>query len=402
MTCAALAASCGRDLPTAPRGGATRPPAPAGATAVSVTFRVAVPASTPEAGPVHIAGDFQGWNPGSPAHALSRQPDGRWSITLELNAGQPIQFKFTRGTWGTVEKGPNGEEIANRAMVAQAGAHDFTVARWADQGTITGNVTTFTWAPFLSGRRVWVYLPPGYADDPSRRYPVLYMHDGQNLFDVRTSFAGEWRIDEACETLIGSGEIAPLIVVGVDNGGAARLTEYTPWPAPGYGGGGADSYLAALRDVLKPEIDRRYRTLTGPNHTFMSGSSLGGLLSAYAGWSDPGTWGRVAALSPSYWWDSRHIVPWAAARPRPALARFYQDMGTIESGSITDTDGDGIDDYLEDLRAFRAMAQAQGFEEGLDLLHVEASGHTHSETYWALRAPGMLRFLVGPQTAGVP
>jgi pullulanase len=394
-------AGCSREPPTTPR---PAPPAAAAdpAAAVAITFRVAVPTSTPAGGTVYLAGDFQGWNPGSAAHALTLQPDGRWTITLGLEAGLPIQFKFTRGSWATVEKGPNGEEIANRALTVQAGTFDFTVARWADQGTITGDVTTFSHAPFLSGRRVWVYLPPGYAEEPMRRYPVLYMHDGQNLFDVRTSFAGEWKVDEACESLIGSGELAPLIVVGVDNGGASRIQEYTPWPAAGYGGGGADAYLAALRTVLKPEIDRRYRTLTGPNHTFMAGSSLGGLLSAYAGWSDPGTWGRVAAVSPSYRWDDEHLLAWAATLPKPALARFYQDMGTIEAGSTTDANGNGIDDYIESLRAMRALALAKGFVEGEDLMSIEAPGHTHSETYWALRTPNLLRYLVGAQTASVP
>ena len=253
----------------------------------AVTFRVAVPAATPPGDTVFIAGDFQGWNPGSLPHALAREPDGRWSITLDLVASSPIQFKFTRGSWARVEKGPNGEEIANRTLMPQAGAtYEFTVARWADLGTITGHVESFTFPAFLSGRRVWVYLPPGY-DMSSARYPVLYMHDGQNLFDVRTSFAGEWQVDEACESRIAGGALRPLIVVGIENG-PNRIAEYTPWPDQAYGGGGADAYLAAIRDVLIPEVDRRYRTLSGPNFRWMAGSSLGGLVSLYAGLDLPG------------------------------------------------------------------------------------------------------------------
>lgn len=199
-----------------------------------------VPSSTPAADTVFVAGDFQGWNPGSTAHAFVKQPDGRWTLTLDLTPGVTIRFKFTRGAWTRVEKGTNGEEIADRALMPQAGqTYDFTVARWADQGTITGHVESFTHAPFLGGRRLWVYLPPGY-DSSSERYPVLYMHDGQNLFDVRTSFSGEWRVDEACESLIGSAELRPLIVVGIENS-ANRIGEYTPWPDPAYGGGQADA-----------------------------------------------------------------------------------------------------------------------------------------------------------------
>ena len=401
-----LLVSCEPLSPTAPaarRALAPGSPHPGVTAAVPVTFRVTVPSATPPGSTVYVAGDFQGWNPASPAHALALQPDGKWQLTIPLNEGQPIQFKFTRGSWATVEKGPNGEEIANRGLTVPpgGGTFDFTVARWADLGTITGHVESFTYAPFLGGRRCWVYLPPGYAS-ATQRYPVLYMHDGQNLFDVRTSFSGEWRVDEACESLIASGEIPPIIVVGIENG-PGRIAEYTPWPAPGYGGGGGDVYLIAIRDLLKPEVDRRYRTLTGHPFTWMAGSSLGGLISAYAGWAYDGTFSRVAAVSPSYWWDSDHFAGWAAARPKPALARFYHDMGSIEEGTPRDANGNGIDDYLEDLRQVRDVAVAKGFSDPLDLRTIEAAGHTHSEFYWAQRMPNLLRWLAGtPATLGVP
>jgi len=384
-------AGCSGPQPLAPAAG----PGPATSEAVTaaVTFRVVVPAATPATDTVFVAGSFQGWNPGSPAHAFTRQPDGRWTITLDLAPGTPIQFKFTRGAWGSVEKGPNGEELANRALTPVAGqTYDFTVARWADLGTITGNVTSFTHAPFLGGRRVWVYLPPGYAQSADR-YPVLYMLDGQNLFDVRTSFSGEWKVDEACESLIASGELRPLIVVGIENGGASRIDEYTPWLDPGYGGGGAEDHLVAIRDVLIPEIDRRYRTLAGPSFCWLAGSSLGGLLAYYAGLEHSETWTRIAALSPSIWWDNRHMLSYAASRPRAGLARVYQDMGTAE----------GSAQYLTDLRDMRARFVGMGFGVNLDLMHVEAAGATHNETSWALRTPEMLKFLAGNSaTAGVP
>ena len=318
-------ASCGRTHLTAPEAGRPGAGMPAGgvspAATVEVTFRVSVPASTPDGSTVTIAGDFQGWNPASPTHMLTRQPDGRWSITVTLTQGQAIQFKFTRGSWATVEKGPNGEELANRTLTpGTSGTWDFTVATWADLGTIVGHVESFTYAPFLSGRRCWVYLPPGYGQSGAS-YPVLYMHDGQNLFDVRTAFAGEWKVDETLESLIHQGVLDPIIVVGIENGGASRVTEYTPWVDAGNGGGGGDAYLTAVRDVLLPEVGRRYRTRTGPEHTWMCGSSLGGLISAYAGYAYASTWGRVAAVSPSYWWADRQMVAFAQAQGKPALSR---------------------------------------------------------------------------------
>jgi pullulanase len=383
-------AGCGSAHPLSP----VRKAAPGAdqAALAAVTFRVVAPTSTPAGDTVFVAGDFQGWNPQSPAHALSKQPDGRWTITLDLPAGTPIQFKFTRGGWGRVEKSAAGAEIANRTLTPAAGqTYDFSVARWADQGSISGHVESFTYAPFLGGRRVWVYLPPGY-DATSARYPVLYMHDGQNLFDVRTSFAGEWQVDEACETSIGNGSLRPIIVVGIENG-PNRITEYTPWSDPSYGGGGADAYLQAIRDQLIPEVDRRYRTLAGPNFRWMAGSSLGGLVSLYAGLAYSDTWTRVAALSPSLWWNNRQMITWASTRSRGGLQRVYQDMGTAE----------GSAQYITDLRDMRTVFVSMGFGVNLDLLHVEAPGATHSETYWAQRTPGMLQFLAGNSaTAGVP
>jgi len=397
--------ACGQGSP-APTASATglgpaEPVSPAGMTAV-FTIRVDAPNSTPAGDLVYIAGDFQGWNPASPTHALAKQPDGRWTIDLNLTAGQPIQFKFTHGSWTRVEKDATGLDIPNRMLTPQAGqTYDFTVTTWADLGTLTGDVEMFSHSPFRGGRTVRVYLPPGYRTSTDR-YPVLYMHDGQNLYDVRTSFAGEWRVDETCDLLVESGQIRPVIVVGVDNGGGARLSEYTPWPSGGSGGDG-EAYLIDLITLLKPEIDRRYRTLADRTQTFMSGSSLGGLISTYAGWAHDDVFGRVAAVSPSYWWDNDHLIGWAQAQGKPALTRFYQDMGTLESGSTTDQDGNGIDDYIDDLRAMRAVALGQGFVDELDFRSIEAAGQSHNEGAWAQRFPALVTWLVGQWPAsGVP
>ncbi|HKQ49730.1 MAG TPA: alpha/beta hydrolase-fold protein [Phycisphaerae bacterium] len=356
------------------------------ASGATTTFRVEVPASTPVSDVIYIAGNFQGWNPGNPAYALTEQPDGRWQITLSLPDGNPIQYKFTRGNWQTVEKGPNGEEIPNRTYTPQGTETiNHVVANWADipPSTITGHVESFVYAPFLAGRRCWVYLPPDYFQSTAR-YPVLYMHDGQNLFDQFTSFAGEWRVDETCELLIGNREIEPIIVVGIENS-AARCNEYTPWFSASQGcGGGGDVYLQAIRDVLIPEVDQRYRTRTGPANTYMAGSSLGGLITVYAGYAYDGVWGRIAGVSPSYWWANQAMLNYAAAGSKPeTLTHFYQDMGTLESG-------------LANLQAMRDIAVSQGFVEGEDFLSVEAQGHTHNEYYWALRLPNILRYLIDP------
>jgi predicted alpha/beta superfamily hydrolase len=367
-----------------------------------VTFLVTVPGNTPAGSKVHIAGDFQDWDPGSASHELTRQDDGRYAITLELARGTNLAFKFTRGSWETVEKGADGEEIANRTLAVEAsGTQEFTVVRWADgtppPSTITGDVETTTMPGFLGGRRIWVYLPPGYATDTTARYPVLYMFDGQNVFDAATSFAGEWQVDEALETLIPDEDVRPIIVVAVDNGGAQRIPEYTPWPDAELGGGQGGAHLQAIVGTLIPYIDQTYRTLAAPDGRALAGSSLGGLMSLYAAYEHDQVFGQIAALSPSLWWDDQHMLRHAqAAGARPAV-RVYMDMGTLEEGNTVDEDQNGIDDSIDQLRAMQAELVEQGFVLDTDLKVVEAADARHSETYWAMRFPGVVRFLFPPE-----
>lgn len=354
---------------------------------VDVVFRVRVPADTPADEPVHVAGDFQGWDPSDPAYALERAPDGRYAITLSFEVGDAIAFKFARGDWSKVEKGPNGEEIADRTLTVDGpGEHTFTVASWADGSplprTLSGDVTEHSEPGVLSGRRLWVYLPPGYDAAPSARYPVLYMLDGQNVFDQSTSFAGEWGVDEALETLIPSGEVEPLIVVAIDNS-AARLDEYTPWEGEYQGspaGGGGQAHLRAIVDEVKPWVDQTFRTRPGPAHTGFSGSSLGGLMSVYAAYARPDVFGRVGALSPSLWWDDERLTAFVQAEDKPLGVRLWIDMGTMESS-------------LGELAVIAAALRADGFVEGDDLRVVEVQGAGHNEAAWRARFPDVLRFL---------
>lgn len=371
---------------------------PIDARAVLVTFEVTVPSETPAGDPVHIAGDFQGWNPGDTAYRLTESGLLLYEITLDLAVGTSIEYKFTRGDWGSVEKGPNGEEITNRVhLVSTAETLQLTVARWADlsPSTITGDVSLITVPGFLSGRRVWVYLPPQYDAEPERRFPVLYMLDGQNVFDQGTSFAGEWEVDETCEQLIASQQMAPIIVVAVANGEADRIHEYTPWFDPDFQGGmggGGEAHLQAFIEILIPYIDVTYRTLAGPGHTGLAGSSLGGLMSLYAAFAHPEAFGRLGALSPSIWWHDQELLAYALSQPKPQ-SRVYMDMGTLEPGYFLDQDGNGVADAVDELRAMRDVMTGQGFVLDGDLMIVEDEGGRHNEAYWAERFPVALQFL---------
>jgi predicted alpha/beta superfamily hydrolase len=232
-------------------------------------------------------------------------------------------------------------------------------------------------------RDVVVWLPPGY-DGSDARYPALYMHDGQNLFEPETSFRkGEyWRIGETAAALIDEGRLDPIIIVGVYNTGDHRADEYTPTRDAKLGGGHAGDYGRMIVEELKPMIDRTYRTRTDRESTAMAGSSLGGLLTLYLGFTHPAVFGRIAALSPSVWWDKRAVLKTIRqARSKPRL-RIWTDMGTAEGRR-----------GLEDARLLKAALIGLGFKQGQDFHYAEYEGATHSEQSWAERAPQMLQWL---------
>jgi predicted alpha/beta superfamily hydrolase len=241
-------------------------------------------------------------------------------------------------------------------------------------------------------RDVLVYLPPGYRQARDRRYPVLYFQDGQNVFDAATSFAGvEWEVDETAERLVRAGAMAPLIVVAVANT-PDRVAEYTPVPDSARGGigGGAETYARFLIQELKPFIDARYRTLTGPESTGIAGSSLGGLAALYLGWAHPGTFSRLGLVSPSVSWAEQSIVRFIRQMPRPE-ARIWLDIGTAEGSSP------GMArQVVGSVRALRRTLLHQGFILGKDLAYHEVSGAGHHEGAWAARVDPMLRFLFPP------
>jgi predicted alpha/beta superfamily hydrolase len=180
---------------------------------------------------------------------------------------------------------------------------------------------------FLRNQRdLIVYLPPGYDDQPGRRFPVLYLHDGQNLFDGATSFIPgmDWHVGQTADQSICSGAVEPLIIVGMYNT-KARIREYTPTHVPKLGGGRADRYAKFLIEEVKPFIEREYRTLAGPEKTGIGGSSLGGLVSLYLGLRIPEAFGKIAALSPSVWWNQGVTSAHAKA---PASSRMLNTFAT--------------------------------------------------------------------------
>jgi predicted alpha/beta superfamily hydrolase len=261
---------------------------------------------------------------------------------------------------------------------------------------------------FLADARdLVVYVPPGYEQDAMRRYPVLYLHDGQNLFegatrspslrdgdrptlasgppDGRTAFVPgqDWHVNDTAEELIKAGVIEPLIIVGVYNTGTHRIDEYTPTRDRRHrAGGDAALYGRMLTEELKPFIDREYRTLVDPAHTGLGGSSLGGLATLYLGLQHPNLFGKLAVLSPSVWWDNRVILEIVRmTNPKPRLS-IWLDIGTREG-----------DKTVRDARALRDELMTAGWVIGSDLVYAEIPEAGHNEAAWAARVGPFLQFL---------
>ena len=229
-------------------------------------------------------------------------------------------------------------------------------------------------------RDLIVALPPSYGEG-DRRYPVVYMQDGQNLFDPATSFAGDWHLRDTLTDLGAHGVEA--IVVGIANVGPNRLYEYSPFRDPRRGGGGGDRYLAFLADTVKPLIDRDFRTLPDRRHTAIAGSSMGGLISLYGLHRRPDLFGAAGALSPSIWFARRSLVRWLGKHADLA-GRLYLDIGLHEPAAA-----------VADARAVRDLLLDAGMIPGHDLDYVEDEGGVHNEEAWGRRVSRALPFLLG-------
>ena len=240
---------------------------------------------------------------------------------------------------------------------------------------------------FLPSRDIVVYVPPGYDASPTRRFPVLYLHDGQNLFDPATAFGEEWKVNSTAESLIQQGQIEPLIIVGIHNVGDKRIDEYTPSKDDEkQKGGDADQYGRMLIEELKPFVDRLYRTLPDPSNTGLGGSSLGGLLSMHLGLRHGYTFGKLAVLSPSVWWNSRQIVQTVEALGEKLPLRIWLDAGTQEGEEVT-----------SDTRLLRDALVAKGWKLNEDLTYFEAAGGEHNERSWGSRVDAVLKYLFPPK-----
>ncbi len=365
-----------------------------------VTIRVtSIPANTPANASVYMAGSLNTWNPGNAAYIL--QPDGLGNRQIIIPEGTgTVGFKFTRGSWATVEGNATGGFLPDRSFTFTGSPQtiNLTIQSWEDLGgggnsTAASNVqimdTDFYMPQLDRYRRIWLYLPPDY-ETSTKDYPVLYMQDGQNLFDSTTSFAGEWEVDETLNNLFEDGDFG-AIVVGIDNGGGERLNEYSPWVNPNYGGGDGDDYMAFLAETLKPYIDANYRTRPEPAMNALIGSSMGALIATYGAVEYPESFHKIGSLSPAYWFASVDLNNYIIANTASlANHRVYFVAGMNESPTmVTDMDEVRNNLYLEGILPINLMS------------HFDSDG-THTESYWRSQFGALYQWLFANENLSAP
>jgi metallo-beta-lactamase class B len=292
---------------------------------------------------IYVSGNFNGWNPKDENYKLKAFGGTRKSVVLKDLAAGVYAFKFTRGGFDKVETTGDGRDISDRVLDVSADLSvEFTIAGWKDdypdkpkRYTASPQVkiidTAFLMPELNRKRRVWVYLPKGY-NTVGKTYPVLYLNDGQNLFNEQTAAFGEWGVDECLDSLqrITGKE---CIVVGIDHGGDKRMTEYNPYNHLQFGKGEGEAYVSFIVKTLKPFIDGKYRTMKSAENNFIGGSSMGADISLYAALQYPNTFGGALLFSPAFW-VTPELYAKAETFTTTTMPKFYFYAGSKESASM--------------------------------------------------------------------
>jgi predicted alpha/beta superfamily hydrolase len=328
------------------------------------------------------------WNPS--AVKLDKVNDTTWQKTFYFTTGETVGFKFTKGTWDTEALTYKGDVPDNYTLlVKEDSTIVYAISKWKDKTSIStqnsfkGKVTgTVKYIYRMEGngikpRDIIVWLPPSYNSGTAKRYPVLYMHDGQNLFDPKTaSFGVDWQLDESADSLIKSGKINEIIIVGIYNT-PDRTREYGDTPL-------GRKYMDFIVNTLKPYIDNDYRTLPDRINTATGGSSMGGLISFMLIWEHPDIFSKAACLSPALHIDEiyyiRKVEDYSGTK-KPL--KIYIDIGTVELESRLKP---GVDEMIAELKN-------KGYQTGTDLEYFIDEGAAHNEAAWAKRNWRYLEFL---------
>ena len=366
------------------------------ATEYRVTFKVTAK-TLPEGSKLFITGDQEqlgDWDAGSVP--LDEQADGSWMKTFVFAAGSRLEYKITRGTWETEAVDADGAVPGNAVMTVRSNETvNIVVATWKDilhkqtvrkvEGQITGAVKYHRQmeGEGINPRDVIVWLPPSYAKSRRKRYPVLYVQDGQNAFDPATSFTGvTWQLDKNADRLIRDGRMEEILIVGIYNT-ADRREEYSDSPK-------GHDYMRFVVKKLKPFVDKQYRTMPGREHTAVMGSSLGGLISFLLAWDYPQVFSQAACLSPAFEHRDIDVVPLVAKyKGRSKNIRLYIDNGGV-----------GVDEQLQPgCEAMMSALQTHGFRIGDNLEWYRDPEAEHNEQAWSKRVWRPLVFFYGVKPA---
>ncbi|MBS1642123.1 MAG: alpha/beta hydrolase [Bacteroidetes bacterium] len=293
---------------------------------------------------IYVAGSFNNWNPKDENYKLKPFGGSRKAVIIKDVAAGNYAFKFTRGSFQQVECMADGRDISDRVIeVNNDVVLEYSIAGWKDDYpdkpkpyTASPQVriidTAFKIPQLNRTRRIWIYLPKSYVSS-GKTYPVMYMHDGQNLFNEQTAFAGEWGVDECLDTLQKqTGK--ECIIIGIDNGGAKRMNEYNPYEFDKFGKGEGKLYVDFLATVLKPHIDAKYRTKKGVDYTFIAGSSMGGLISLQAVLQYPQVFGGAGIFSPAFWTAPQLFTDAAKINLGAANPKLYFYAGGKENATM--------------------------------------------------------------------
>jgi predicted alpha/beta superfamily hydrolase len=335
--------------------------------------------ATHSAKKMFIAGSFNGWNPADKKYELI-QKNTIWNIDLKNMSKGNHSFKFTQGSWDIVEDSTNGVDIANREIfIFSDTVINLVTNGWKPEDnnikphTTSKNVQIISddfFIPQLSRKRkIWIYLPVNYYTS-TQKFPVLYMHDAQNLFDENTSLFGEWNVDETLDSLQNKLH-KYAIVVGIDNGNDKRIQEYNPYDNDKYGKGEGQAYVSFIVNTLKPFIDKKYRTKTDATNTAIAGSSLGALISTYAMLKYPKTFGSIGNFSPAYWIAPPIEILAQSQKEKIKNNRFWFYGGGQEGFTM-----------MEDLKRFRNLISTN--EKTVLMIDENAK---HNEDAWRKQFP---------------
>lgn len=348
---------------------------------------------------LYLSGTFNQWNPGHPDYLLEKVGD-IWIITIHVQSVSKLEYKFTRGRWESVEKDSLERDISNRIHTIQSEKDTIRliIPCWGSGkrvSTMTGRIEIIEnfFVPQFNGKRTLrVLLPYDYYTNDSRHYPVIYMHDGQNLFDDSTSFSGEWGIDESLKSLFDDDPDRGYVVVGIDNG-PDRLSEYSPWPfhfMHYHSSGDGKKYAAFLAETLKPYIDSHYRTVKGQESTMIAGSSMGGLISLYTGLTYPDKFGLIGSMSSTFS-DvivGQQLKAYIQSKKGeiPEHLRIYLDIGTMESAETPPEQ-----EVAANQQVYALLKEI--IPDSVNVTLRIIPGGKHRESDWRERFPEMLRWL---------